>query len=151
MKKENSKIAKATDSLQIKGHKAIARVIKHTNSDSPVARTVIIQNSPEAHKAFGVRNVPKNVLRKFPRKIVPIIGTPSIQQTSKVKNTKKVMNTLADQNVDVKENEIVVKLETPPKTAVNSPTATDIVRVNQESTFNPKNMQTSTIGAVIIT
>merc|ERR1719233_645018 len=65
-RKENVKIAKATDSLKIEGHKAIARVIKHTDSDSPVARTVIIQNSPEAHKAFGVRNVPKNILRKSP-------------------------------------------------------------------------------------
>ena len=50
--REKVKIAKATDSLQVEGHKAIARVIKHTDTDSPVARTVIKQNSPEAHKAL---------------------------------------------------------------------------------------------------
>jgi len=55
---EKVKIAKAVENLEVEGHKAIAKVIKHTNPKSRIARTVIIQNSPEALKAFGVRNVP---------------------------------------------------------------------------------------------
>ena len=46
-----------------KGNKmnnAIARVIKH--NDSPITQTVFIQNTPEAHKVFGVRNL----LEKLP-------------------------------------------------------------------------------------
>lgn len=119
------KIAKATGSLQIEGHKAIARVIKHTDSDSPVARTVIIQNSPEAHKAFGVRNVPKNILRKFSQ---------SSQKPHTVENTK-------DQRMDFKENGMIVK---PPKIVVLSSSATDILRGKQESTLNSKKLQSST-------
>ena len=59
--KSKVKIAKASDTLEVKGHKAIARVIKHTDADSRFARTVIIQNSPEAYRAFGVRNAPNTV------------------------------------------------------------------------------------------
>merc|ERR1719350_201352 len=60
--KSKVKIAKASDALEVKGYKAIARVIKHTDTDSRFARTVIIQNSPEAYRAFGVRNAPNTVL-----------------------------------------------------------------------------------------
>ncbi len=42
----------------MEGHKPIARVIKHKNPENGVTRTVVIQNVPEAHQAFGIRNVP---------------------------------------------------------------------------------------------
>ena len=58
---KSRKIAKASDSLEVEGHKAIAKVIKHNDAGSRFARTVIIQNSPEAYQAFGVRNAPRNI------------------------------------------------------------------------------------------
>ena len=54
------KVAKVTDDLHVEGHNAIAKVIKHKNAGR-FARTVIIQNSPEAFRAFGVRNVPRKL------------------------------------------------------------------------------------------
>ena len=36
----------------------LAKVVRH-DSDSPVSKTIIIQNNPEAHRAFGVKNPPK--------------------------------------------------------------------------------------------
>ena len=60
--KSKVRIAKASNTLKVKGHQAIARVIKHTDADSRFARTVIIQNSQEAYRAFGVRNAPNKVL-----------------------------------------------------------------------------------------
>ena len=36
----------------------IAKVLKHDN-ESPVSKTIIIQNNPRAHKIFGVRNPPQ--------------------------------------------------------------------------------------------
>ena len=36
----------------------LAKVVRH-DSDSPVSKTIIIQNNPQAHRAFGVKNPPK--------------------------------------------------------------------------------------------
>ena len=55
--KKQIKIEKAIKNKSNKRNNAIASVIKH--SDSPIAQTVVIQNTPEAHKAFGVRNAPR--------------------------------------------------------------------------------------------
>ena len=55
------KFAKASHILEVEGHKAIAKVIKHNDAGSRFARTVIIQNSPEAYQAFGVRNAPGKI------------------------------------------------------------------------------------------
>merc|ERR1711892_459049 len=55
------KFAKASHILEVEGHKAIAKGIKHNDAGSRFARTVIIQNSPEAYQAFGVRNAPRNI------------------------------------------------------------------------------------------
>jgi len=128
--KDKVKIAKATDTLEIKGHKAIARVIKHTNADSPVARTVIIQNSPEAHRAFGVRNAPKKSFFKSQKKILTGTTTPLNNSSFPVKDTNIYVdkNTNALENTDVKENAIIVKHEnTPVSTTGVSKTAPTIV------------------------
>merc|ERR1711881_549804 len=116
--KDKVKIAKATESLQVEGHKAIARVIKHTNTDSPVARTVIIQNSPEAHRAFGVRNVPKNILRKLQNKKGPQTAAPKLNKKPIVNFTDTVKNTQADQSVDIINNVIETKIKNLPTTTV---------------------------------
>merc|ERR1719312_254191 len=58
------KIAKAKNGLEVEGHKAIARVIRHTNPESRIARTVIIENTPEALRAFGVKNIPKRFAKR---------------------------------------------------------------------------------------
>ena len=58
------KIAKANEGLVVDGHQPIAKVIKHTDRDSRLARTVIIHNTPEAFRAFGVRNAPGDVYEK---------------------------------------------------------------------------------------
>ena len=43
--------------------KAIASVIKHKNKD--IAQTVVIHNTPEAHRVFGVRNIPQKFLKSI--------------------------------------------------------------------------------------
>merc|ERR1711892_138396 len=91
------KIAKASGTLEVEGHKAIARVIKHTDANNPVARTVIIQNSPEAHRAFGVRNAPIKLLIKSDRQMniakLKTIQTAKVLQKSelvKIPNNSQV-------------------------------------------------------------
>ena len=42
----------------------LAKVVNH-EGDSPVSKTIIIQNNPRAHKAFGVRNPPKKFSSEF--------------------------------------------------------------------------------------
>ena len=37
---------------------SLAKVVNH-DGDSPVSKTIIIQNTPRAHKAFGVKNPPR--------------------------------------------------------------------------------------------
>ena len=43
---------------------SLAKVVNH-EGDSPVSKTIIIQNNPQAHKAFGVKNPP----RKFSNRL----------------------------------------------------------------------------------
>ena len=35
---------------------ALAKIIKHKNS--PVSHTILIKNTPQAHKIFGIKNAP---------------------------------------------------------------------------------------------
>ena len=52
-------IKRAQQSEINQSEKAIARVVKH--KDNPISQTVFIKNSPEAHKALGVRNAPNEI------------------------------------------------------------------------------------------
>ena len=45
----------------------LAKVIQHNGSDSPYARTVVIQNTEQAFKAFGVKNIPQHIIRSWAR------------------------------------------------------------------------------------
>merc|ERR1711892_894613 len=92
------KIAKASGTLEVEGHKAIARVIKHTDANNPVARTVIIQNSPEAHRAFGVRNAPIKLLIKSDRE--KTTQTAKVVQKSEFQKIQN--NSRVSQNVGVR-------------------------------------------------
>ena len=52
------KFVKGGPGTQLVGHRPIARVIKHSGEKNPISRTVVIENSPEAHQVFGIRNAP---------------------------------------------------------------------------------------------
>ena len=52
------KFVKGGPGTKLVGHRPIARVIKHRGEENPVSRTVVIENSPEAHQVFGIRNAP---------------------------------------------------------------------------------------------
>ena len=43
------------------------QVIQHNSESSPYARTVVIQNTPQAFKAFGVKNIPRRILDGWAR------------------------------------------------------------------------------------
>ena len=43
------------------------QVIQHNSESSPYARTVVIQNTPQAFKAFGVKNIPRHILDGWAR------------------------------------------------------------------------------------
>ena len=42
-------------------------MIQHNGEDSPYVRTVVIQNTAQAFKAFGVKNIPKRILDSWAR------------------------------------------------------------------------------------
>ena len=50
------KIEKADGDNDHKDAEALAKIIKHKNS--PVSHTILIKNTPEAHKIFGIKNAP---------------------------------------------------------------------------------------------
>jgi hypothetical protein len=54
---ERLKVVKGGLGEGLAGHRSIARVIQH-KQEGPVGRTVVIQNSREAHQVFGIRNAP---------------------------------------------------------------------------------------------
>ena len=43
------------------------QVIQHNGEDSPYVRTVVIQNTAQAFKAFGVKNIPQRILDSWAR------------------------------------------------------------------------------------
>ena len=42
-------------------------MIQHNSESSPYARTVVIQNTPQAFRAFGVKNIPRYILDSWAR------------------------------------------------------------------------------------
>ena len=42
-------------------------MIQHNSEDSPYVRTVVIQNTAQAFKAFGVKNIPQRILNSWAR------------------------------------------------------------------------------------
>ena len=81
--KPNIKLAKVGPGVELEGHKPIAHVIKHGNHEDGVSRTVVIQNIPEAHKAFGIKNVPKQFFKQMEKVIksgaIPFSAKPKIE------------------------------------------------------------------------
>ena len=81
--KPNIKLAKVGPGVELEGHKPIAHVIKHGNQEDGVSRTVVIQNIPEAHKAFGIKNVPKQFFKQMEKVIksgaIPLSAKPKIE------------------------------------------------------------------------
>ena len=46
---------------------SMPQVIQHNGEDSPYVRTVVIQNTAQAFKAFGVKNIPQRILDSWAR------------------------------------------------------------------------------------
>merc|ERR550517_99901 len=62
-------IARAEEQQQLPAHLTLARVIQHNSPHTAYARTIVIQNTPQAHRAFGVRNVPSSWTARHKRRI----------------------------------------------------------------------------------
>merc|ERR1719189_3407228 len=60
-------IARADSDPGVEPSQTLAKVIQHNNKDSPYARTVVIQNTPQAFRAFGVKNIPQHILQSWAR------------------------------------------------------------------------------------
>merc|ERR1719436_785540 len=60
-------IARADSDPGVEPSQTLAKVIQHNNRDSPYARTVVIQNTPQAFRAFGVKNIPQHILQSWAR------------------------------------------------------------------------------------
>merc|ERR1711953_740554 len=60
-------IARADSEPGVEPSQTLAKVIQHNNKDSPYARTVVIQNTPQAFRAFGVRNIPQHIIQSWAR------------------------------------------------------------------------------------
>ena len=60
-------IARADQEHGVTPHQTLAKVIQHNNRDSPYARTVVIQNTAQAFRAFGVKNIPQHILSSWAR------------------------------------------------------------------------------------
>ena len=60
-------IARADSQPGVEPSQTLAKVIQHNRRDSPYARTVVIQNTPQAFKAFGVKNIPQHIIQSWAR------------------------------------------------------------------------------------
>merc|ERR1712115_360409 len=60
-------IARADSEHGVSPQQTLAKVIQHNASDSPYARTVVIQNTKQAFRAFGVKNVPQHIIQRWNR------------------------------------------------------------------------------------
>merc|ERR1711953_266575 len=60
-------IARADSEPGVEPSQTLAKVIQHNNKDSPYARTVVIQNTPQAFRAFGVKNIPQHIIQSWAR------------------------------------------------------------------------------------
>merc|ERR1719400_759521 len=60
-------IARADSDPGVEPSQTLAKVIQHNNKDSPYARTVVIQNTPQAFRAFGVKNIPQHIIQSWAR------------------------------------------------------------------------------------
>merc|ERR1711902_194418 len=60
-------IARADEDIEVEPQQTLAKVIQHNGEDSPYVRTVVIQNTAQAFKAFGVKNIPKRILDSWAR------------------------------------------------------------------------------------
>merc|ERR1711971_1034466 len=60
-------IARADEDVEVEPQQTLAKVIQHNGEDSPYVRTVVIQNTAQAFKAFGVKNIPKRILDSWAR------------------------------------------------------------------------------------
>merc|ERR1711953_919525 len=60
-------IARADSEPGVEPSQTLAKVIQRNNKDSPYARTVVIQNTPQAFRAFGVKNIPQHIIQSWAR------------------------------------------------------------------------------------
>merc|ERR1712242_35410 len=60
-------IARADSQPAVEPSQTLAKVIQHNSRDSPYARTVVIQNTPQAFRAFGVKNIPEHIIQSWAR------------------------------------------------------------------------------------
>ena len=76
-------------------------MIQHNSETSPYVRTVVIQNTPQAFKAFGVKNVPKRIVEGWERYKRRSFDGKSLKAESKtVTKSDKVKHEDADEYID---------------------------------------------------
>ncbi|QQP53221.1 Putative LOC101165754, partial [Caligus rogercresseyi] len=76
---------------------SLARVIKHNNSESSIGQTIIIRNTPEAIKLFGIKNIPKDFFLRSSEvnnlKIVRIDNATSSNEIERLPKTSTTSTT----------------------------------------------------------
>jgi hypothetical protein len=120
--KSKVKLAKAAGGKsagKLEGHKAIATVIKHKDRNGQgVAQTVLIPNNPEAHKAFGIKNVPRQFFDQMEKLIEsgarPLSAKPKIERTHSLDDSEPFITTLLPHSDTDDENEGETAVVTPP-------------------------------------
>ena len=140
--KDKVKLAKAgggQKAAKLEGHKAIATVIKHKDRKGQgVAQTVLIPNSPEAHKAFGIKNVPRQFFDQMEKLIEsgarPLFAKPKIEKTQELGDEEEVVVTTQLPNSDEDGEDLTGKatasVVTPPiQTIIVKTTPADLVRL----------------------
>ena len=60
----------------------LAKIVRHKGDDGRLSKTIIIQNDPRAHKAFGVKNAP----RKFSSEVQQSLSKKSRDEKNAIKN-----------------------------------------------------------------
>ena len=94
-------IARADEKIDVEPHQTLAKVIQHNSETSPYVRTVVIQNTPQAFKAFGVKNVPKRIVEGWERYKRRSFDGKSLKAESKtVTKSDKVKHEDADEYID---------------------------------------------------
>ena len=58
-------IARAEEQQQLPAHLTLARVIQHNSPDTTYARTIVIQNTPQAHRFVEVESVAAGLVVNF--------------------------------------------------------------------------------------
>ena len=90
-------IARADSEPGVAPSQTLAKVIQHNSRDSPYARTVVIQNTPQAFRAFGVKNIPQHIIQSWARYKRRTSAAASRNQPEKEEDNLEDLGDLEDQ------------------------------------------------------